>query len=122
MSIAPWRVLTKENYEIVKSCIKLHEKYGETFYNLGVNASKTGEPIVRHMCYEYPNAGFESCNDQFMLGSDMLVAPVLVKGATTRDVRLPEGRWLADDGTEYEGGQTITVDAPLERLPYFTKI
>ncbi len=122
MSIAPWRVLTKENYEIVKSCIKLHEKYGETFYNLGVNASKTGEPIVRHMCYEFPDCGFETCDNQFMLGSDILVAPVLVKGARTRDVILPKGRWLADDGVEYEGGQTITVDAPLERLPYFTKM
>jgi len=122
MSIAPWRVLTKENFEIVKDCIKLHEQYGETFYNLGVNASKTGEPIVRHMCYEFPDESFENCADQFMLGSEILVAPVLTKGAVTRDVKLPQGKWLADDGTTYEGGQTVTVDAPLERLPYFKKI
>ncbi len=122
MSIAPWRVLKPENYEIVRSYFKLHEKYSELFYELGVNASITGEPIVRHMSYEFPNEGFEKYNSQFMLGSDILVAPVLEKGARVRTVKLPTGKWLSDTGVKFEGGCEICEAAPLERLPYYIKI
>lgn len=122
LSIAPWRVLTKENFVIVRKYIKLHEKYSDLFYKLGVNASKTGEPIVRHMCYEFPDEGFETCSTQFMLGSEILVAPVLEKGARSRTVALPKGKWISDIGVEYDGGQTVTENAPLDRLPYYTRV
>ena len=123
ISIAPWRVLSEENYKIARDCIELHEKYGETFYELGVNASKTGEPIIRHLCYEFPGQGFETINDQFMLGSDVLVAPVIIKGQRTRDVVLPAGcKWISDEGKEYDGGQTITENVPLSRLAYYTRV
>jgi len=47
---------------------------------------------------------------------------VYKKDEYTRDVVLPEGRWRADDGVEYDGGYTVTVDAPLGRLPWFELI
>ena len=57
-----------------------------------------------------------------MLGSEILVAPVLEKGARSRNVVFPEGSWRGPDGTLYEGGQTLTVPAPLDVLPYFERI
>jgi alpha-glucosidase len=57
-----------------------------------------------------------------MLGTNILVAPVVTQGQTRRTVTLPEGRWKADDGTVYQGGTSITVQAPLARLPYFEKL
>ena len=74
------------------------------------------------MEYEFPGCGYERMTDQFMLGSNYLVAPVLTKGAVTRDVALPEGRWRYVDGTVYEGGLTVTVPAPINVLPYFEKL
>ncbi len=62
--------------------------------------------------------------DAFMLGPDLLVAPVLDEGATTREVYLPAhpGGWYDwHDGTAFEGGQTVTVVAPLGRLPLFAR-
>ena len=56
-----------------------------------------------------------------MLGSEILVAPVMKKGDEKRAVVLPAGRWTYCDGREYEGGKTVEVDAPIEVLPYFTK-
>jgi alpha-glucosidase len=67
--------------------------------------------------FYYPHQGFASVKDEFMLGNRILVAPVLEPGAS-RTVVLPQGRWKADDGTEYTGG-THRIDAPLDRLPYF---
>lgn len=122
MSISPWRVLNEENTAIVKNALKLHTKFGEELYALAVNASKTGEPVIRHMAYEFPDEGFETVNDQFMAGSDILAAPVLEKGRRSRSVILPKGsKWVSDMGKEFDGGQTIEEDVPLERLVYYRR-
>lgn len=56
------------------------------------------------------------------MGGELLVAPVVRKGARTRDVVLPPGRWKADDGRVYDGPGRITVSAPLSRLPHFESV
>ncbi len=121
-SLAPWRVLDDEKYQIIHKMSALHEKYADKIIDLAKAASVTGEPIVRSLEYTFPHSGFERCFDCFMLGEDVLVAPVVEKGAVTRTLNLPEGKWIDDLGITYDGGCEITVDAPLDRLPYFTKI
>ena len=121
-SISPKRVLSEKGFETARNIEKLHEKYADTIIELAHNASVTGEPIMRMMEYEFPNQGFERVSDQFMLGSDILVAPVIKKGELTRDVMLPQGKWQTEDGKIYEGGKTVSVDAPLDVLPLFKKI
>jgi len=122
-SASPWKRLTKENNDICLKYANLHLSFGEYIYDLAVNASKTGVPIVRHLDYQFPNQGFETELDSFMLGDDYLVAPVVEKGAVTKTLRLPKGKWRYEpDGVIYDGEQEITVSAPLEVLPYFKKI
>ena len=121
-SAAPWRVLTEEEFKLVNSYAELRVKFGEYICNCAKETSVKGEPIARYMEYQYPNHGYEKITDQFMIGEDLLVAPVLTKGTTSREVFIPDGEWEADDGTRYAGPKKITVDAPLERLPYFTKV
>ena len=123
ISLAPWRVLSKENYELVKKSICLHKEYGEHIYNLAKNSAKTSEPIFRNMEYEFPNEGFEHVSDQFMLGSDIMAAPVLKKGALSREVKFPKGEWADKDGKIVShGGETVKFDAPLDTLLYFKKV
>jgi alpha-glucosidase (family GH31 glycosyl hydrolase) len=86
---------------------------------LAKEASKSGEPIIKPMAMTFPDGGYETIKDQFVLGDTMIVAPVIEKGARSRSVVLPEGEWKADDGKIHKGGQTIVVEAPLKRLPYF---
>jgi len=121
-SVAPWRVLSKENSEICRQAALLHTRLGDTFLRLAREASTTGEPIVKPMAMAFPNDGFEMVKDQFVLGNDIIVAPVVEKGARSRSVILPNGQWKAEDGQVYAGGQTIEIDVPLERLPYFTAV
>ena len=98
------------------------DKKGEGIYALAQNASVTGEPIVRSMAYVYPNAGFETITDQFMLGEKYLVAPVITPKATERTVVLPEGNWLGRNQRKYTGGQIISVSVTMDDLPYFVSV
>lgn len=118
-SVAPWRILSEENLKIVKKYVELHMEISDSILELARNAALTGEPIIRHMEYVFPGEGFEKTFDQFMFGDDVLVAPVLTKGATERTVRLPRGVWYNSDGEAVSGGQVITVNAPLSVLPVF---
>ena len=118
-SLAPWRVLSSENNEICKKMALLHEKFGEEILALARLSSKSGEPIVKPMAWFWPDAGYEVIQAQFILGDNLLVAPVLEKDARTRKVVFPVGTWIGDDGSKVVGPATVEIAAPLERLPYF---
>jgi alpha-glucosidase (family GH31 glycosyl hydrolase) len=121
-SVAPWRVLSKDHAAICLRMSKLHQEFGEHILNLAKEASNTGEPIAKPMELAFPGSGYELIKDQFVLGNDIIVAPVVEKGVRSRKVILPIGKWQAEDGVKYSGGQTIEVSVPLERLPYFRKV
>ena len=121
ISRSPWKALSPLYAEKVKQAIRLHASLGEEIYALAEQSAKTGEPITRHMAYAFPDEDFETVNDQFMLGDRILSAPVLTKGAVTRTVKLPKGRWQYVDGTVYEGGVTVTVPADIDTIPYFVR-
>ncbi len=121
-SVSPWRVLSKANHQICLKMAKLHEYMGEYILELARKASVTGEPIVKPMELAFPGNGYELIKDQFVLGNDIIVAPVIEKGARSRNVVLPKGNWKAEDGKTYKGGKSIEIFVPLERLPYFKKI
>ena len=118
-SVAPWRILSKENNQICLDMANLHVELGEQFLHFAESAAKSGEPIVKPMAMAFPNGGYELVKDQFVLGNTIIVAPIVKKGARSRTVLLPAGEWKADDGKVYKGGKEIMVSAPLARLPYF---
>jgi len=118
-SVAPWRVLKPEYLAICRDMAELHEHMGDEILSLARDAAKTGEPIVRSLEYMFPGNNYAAIRDQFLLGERILVAPVLEKGAESRTVVFPEGRWRGDDGTLIEGPCIREIDAPLERLPWF---
>ena len=117
-SVAPWRILDEEHLALCREAAMLHAKMGGYIYELAQMASQDGEPIVRHMEYVFPHQGFEACNDQYMLGDQYLVAPMIDPGEI-REVKLPIGTWIDDQGEKCMGGQTIKVNVPLNRLCYF---
>ena len=121
-SVAPWRVLSDKNVEICRRAARLHASFGERIVKLAEESSRTGMPVVRPMELVFPGQGFEKVRDQFMLGDEILVAPVVEKGKREREVVLPQGNWRADDGEVFVGGTTVRIPVPLARLPYFLKL
>lgn len=122
-SFAIWKMKNSTARNVCISCAKIHQKYSDLIISLAENAAKTGEPIIRSLEYQYPNQGYEAVKDMFLLGENILVAPVLNKGDRQKTLHLPSGKWhYVPDGTEFIGGKTITVNAPLDVLPIFEKI
>jgi alpha-glucosidase (family GH31 glycosyl hydrolase) len=123
-SVAPWRVLNTVHLKAVKKAVDVRMKFTPLIMQLVRQSAQTGEPVVKSMEYVFPDQGFAETNDQFMLGDNILVAPMVMKG-NTRTVKFPKllkGKWKADDGKIYKGGSTAAIEVLLERLPYFEVI
>ncbi len=120
-SVAPWRILNKEQLDIVRNAAELHMQMGHYILNCAKETAKSGEPIMRTMEYMYPNEGCEKLNDQFMLGDRILVAPVCEKGASRRQVYLPKGKWKLENEKVYDGGRNVEVECPIEKLIWFER-
>ncbi|XUL86787.1 glycoside hydrolase family 31 protein [Streptomyces galilaeus] len=93
------------------------------FMTLAHLARRTGAPYVRPLWWGAPeDRALRDCEDAFLLGDCLLVAPVLYPGSDRRAVQLPRGRWY-DTETEraYEGPAQVLVDAPLARIPVFAR-
>lgn len=109
---------------IIERIIK--ERYRWLPYNYTLaweNASK-GYPLVRPLNFTEPSTrAYDGISDEFLWGPEVLVAPVMTEGATERPVTFPTGKWVALDApdTVYEGGTTVTVDAPLDKIPLFAR-
>lgn len=102
---------------------ELHDRARPLMRALWTEAEHSGVPPIRPLFLEDPSAeGNPHCDDEWMVGADVLVAPVLARGATSRAVWLPAGCWqLHGTGDRLDGHHEIVVEAPLGTLPWFTR-
>jgi alpha-glucosidase len=120
-SVAPWRVLDKAHLKSVLKAVKVREDHKIYILQLVAQSASTGEPIVRSMEYVFPHQGYENVNDQFMLGDQILVAPVLENGTGKREVMIPMGAWRGFDGKLYQGPAKLLMAVKDDELCYFEK-
>lgn len=122
-SVVPWQ-FSEATVKIAKKFVELHTKYAPKIIELMRKQTTTsGEPLIRPMWWVEPeDSNTYTIDDQFMLGDDVLVAPVVEKGHTTKQVYLPRGEWIEqNDHKTYTGPGRVTVSAPIEVLPYFVR-
>ena len=116
----PWDY-DAETETIWTQMANLHLRAKPLILQLWREAQSTGLPVTRPLWLVFPDdrEGYKQ-DQQFMLGNDVLVAPVVVQGATQRDVYFPQGCWRRpDSGEQFNGPAHQTVSAPLASLPYF---
>jgi alpha-glucosidase len=118
----PWR-FGKYYEDIIRKYLKLRYELLPFLYTTLEEAHRTGVPLIRPLLLNYqddPNT--YNIDDQFMIGEDLLVAPIMKPDVTRRLVYLPRGSWY-DYWTNkrYSGRTMITVDAPLETVPLFVR-
>lgn len=118
----PWQ-FDETTIDAVRKTVKLRYRFIPYIYDLAHECEKTGAPIVRSLVYEYPaDKHVRNISDEYMLGSFVLVAPVIAPGKEAREVYLPDGDWYDYyTGEKYSGGRYILADAPLDKVPVFIK-
>lgn len=118
----PW-TFDKQTLDIYRKYLKLRYHLISYLYDRFYHESKTGLPIMRPLVLNYPeDEKVRQLNDEYMVGNDFLVAPVVQQGQTSRMVYLPDGEWLDFwTNAEYSGNNTILVDAPIDKLPLFVR-
>jgi alpha-glucosidase len=109
--------------EICKSAIQLRYKLLPYIYSQFVQSSHHGNSIMKALIINYQNdPTVRQIEDQFLVGDHILVAPVLEVGQTSRTLYLPEGEWFdMNNKKKYLGQQWISIDAPIEQIPWFIK-
>jgi alpha-glucosidase len=119
----PWEFSTDVE-KISRKYINMRYQLLPYLYNAFVTASETGAPVQQPLVYQFQSdTNVYNTDDQFMLGDQLMVAPVVTQGQTSRKVYLPKGTDWVDywTGKSYTGGQTITKSADLSTMPIFVK-
>ncbi len=118
IAFAPWRISDPEVAASCKAIVNDRARLGAYFEQLMTESKRTAEPVLRHLEYEFPRNGFSNCDDQFMLGSRYLIAPLL-DGKNSRMVRFPRGIWIDASGKRYRGPLVTTVTASNDHVLFF---
>lgn len=120
----PW-AFGPEHERINRETIELRYQLLPYLYSLFEASERTGLPPMRPLWFAYPGDTQASLvDDQFLVGGDLLVAPVLREAERQRTVYFPKGDAWLDwwSGQRHEGGSFATIAAPLERLPLFIRV
>lgn len=118
----PWQ-FGEEIMDIYRKYVKLRYQWIPYFYDLFYEEERTGAPVMRPLVFHYEkDSAARVCNDEFMLGSRVLAAPVVNQGADRRMVYLPEGVWYDYWTHEKLTGPVWFVrEAPLDCCPIYVR-
>ncbi|MEO6334424.1 MAG: TIM-barrel domain-containing protein [Pyrinomonadaceae bacterium] len=119
----PWE-FGDEFTPINRASIELRYKFLPYLYTLFYEHERTGQPVMRPLWYEFPTDKLTYLiGDEYLVGSDLLVAPVVKEGMRTREIYLPAGAAWIDwwTGERMEGGKQYSVKAPVDRLPLYVR-
>jgi len=108
---------------ICRKYLELRYRLLPYLYSAVRECSTTGMPVMRALWLHYPDdARAAACGDQYLFGKNLLVAPVVEKGATTRQVYLPRGSWYDFwTGEPIQGGREISRDVSLDIMPLYVR-
>ena len=111
-----------ETQKIVRKFIGLRYELMPYIYTMAYQQTVHGRPLTRPLIYEQADDYLVDIYDMYYWGDNMLIAPILERGQSSRRVSLPIGNWIHYFSNEvYAGGRTIEVSAALNEIPVFVK-
>jgi len=122
-SLAPWDY-GDDCDRLCRAAVNLRRRYIDRISTAMYQAAQTGEPVIRPVWWLVPDdERAQTCDDEFLVGDDLLVAPVVQPGQRFRDVYLPQGDWHDEHTGQIITGPTVLHDvpAPLETLLIYTQ-
>uniref|UniRef100_A0A7S3PMI1 DUF5110 domain-containing protein n=2 Tax=Aplanochytrium stocchinoi TaxID=215587 RepID=A0A7S3PMI1_9STRA len=119
----PW-LFGDETLRILRDVVRQRYTWLPYIYGLYKESEEIGVPVMRSLWMHYPQDTKTFANeDQWLLGADLLIAPVIVKDAVHRNVYFPgKDRWYdIISHSVYEGGNEISIAASLSKIPVFQR-
>lgn len=109
--------------DLVRDAIRLRYRLLPYLYACFLQAAETGAPVQRPLVFDSQDDPLlAETDDEFRLGPDLLVAPVIAPGTTARQVYLPEGRWYDWHTDEpVDGRRFLLVPTPMDRIPIYVR-
>jgi alpha-glucosidase len=109
--------------DLVREAIQLRYRLLPYLYATFLRASETGAPVQRPLVFDHQyDPTVRDIDDEYLLGPDLLVAPVVDAGVTARHVYLPPGSWYDwHTGDGVGGGRFLLVPTPMDRIPIFAR-
>lgn len=121
----PYHYTTPGYQEAFKRIIKARYEWLPYNYTLAYENAASGAPFVRPLNFYYTEKDTAVANiqDQYMWGNNVLVAPVIEPGKTSREVYFPAGKWYLIDNPAktFAGPVKAECEAPLHEIPVFAK-
>lgn len=117
----PWEY-GDEAVETFKRYYWWRENMLDHVYSMAIEGNKTAAPMMRAMAVEFPDDQAKFAEQQYMFGSEMLVAPVMIAQQQYKVVHFPAGNWYSLwTGEKVAGGRRLTVDAPYTEMPVYLR-
>jgi len=108
-----------DEFKAIKSAIETRYRFLPTWYTLAYLSNQTGLPIVRPIWMEYPNHNVHDIENQFLLGSSLMIAPILEEDQETIEIQAPPGIWFS-----IMNGKILTddpIDVGILDIPVYIK-
>jgi alpha-glucosidase len=107
----------------VRTAVQLRYRLMPYLYASFLTASETGAPVQRPLVFDHQYDGtVRDLDDEYLLGPDLLVAPVLEPAMTSRQVYLPAGEWYDwHSGERRPGGSFVIAATPMDRIPLYAR-
>ena len=124
---SPWNLAQKWGDEslLATACefARIREGLLPYLWQEANHSAQSARPLMAHLCLDWPeDPRCWATGDQYMLGRELLVAPLTREGENTRDVYLPVGQWQDYfTGEVAQGGRTVRVTCPLDRIPVYRR-
>jgi alpha-glucosidase len=108
---------------LVREAIRLRYRLLPYLYAAFLQAAETGAPVQRPLVFDHQDDPVtRDLDDQYLLGADLLVAPVYAAGTTARHVYLPEGGWYDwHTGDAFAGPRYLIAETPMDRIPLYAR-
>lgn len=119
----PWVYEDEQVIRIARKCLEIRENYRAVLLNTAQECVEYGMPMIRPLWFSDPyDIKAQLCDNQYMLGHDLLIAPVLEENITELNIYFPEGRWQCTRTKHiYDGQQAHTYPVTIEDIPIFER-
>lgn len=109
--------------DLARAALELRYRLLPYLYAAFIRATETGEPVQRPLVFDHQDdATVRDIDDEYLLGRDLLVAPVTEPGMTARQVYLPRGEWYDwHSGEQHAGGRWVVAQTPMDRIPIYAR-